>query len=76
MCKSRLLVTTYYLQVSYHDMKLKLTLGISFHKSSWLIFDQLGHATFSKNVFWFLNYTVLLQNLLSPVFTFIALCGE
>ena len=28
MCKSKLLITIYYLQISWHDMKLKLTLEI------------------------------------------------
>ena len=56
-------------------MKLKLTLGMSFHEKGWLIFDQLVHAIFSENVFWCLNYTVVLQNLLSRIFTFIA-CVE
>ena len=32
MRKLLLLATTYYLQVSYHDMKLKRTLGMPFHK--------------------------------------------
>ena len=75
MHKSHLLVTRYYLEVSYHYMKLKLTLGMSFHKKSWLILDQIGHATSSENMFCFLNYTVFLQNLLSPIFKFIV-CVE
>ena len=37
-----------------------------------LVKYQLGHATSSQNMFWFLNYTVHLQNLLSPAFKFIA----
>ena len=56
MHKSRLLVTRYTLQVFSHDMRSKLTLGLSFHKRSWFIFDQLGHATSSQNMFWFLKF--------------------
>ena len=32
MLKSGLLVTTYYLRISIHEMKLKFTLTILFHK--------------------------------------------
>ena len=34
-----------------------------------------GHVTLSENVFWFLNYTALLQHLLNEIFTLIA-CVE
>ena len=53
MRKSRLLITTYYLQVSLHDMKLKLTLEMLFDKESESILHQLGQTTFSENVLWF-----------------------
>ena len=49
--KSQLLVTTQYLQIPYHDLKVKLTLGIPFVNKNGQLFHQLGHVAFSKHVF-------------------------
>ena len=35
MHKLQLLISTEYLQISWHDMNLKLTLGIRFDKWGW-----------------------------------------
>ena len=51
MHKSKLLVTTYYLQVFYNNMKL----GILFNRKGCQRFYQFGQVTFSKSVFWSLN---------------------
>ena len=78
--KSRLLVTTLYLQISYHDLKLKLIplkgipLGIPFNNKVGQLFHELGHVTFCKHVFWSANCTLsfYVPNLLHPNFNFIA----
>ena len=56
--KSKLLSNTYYLQISWHDMHLKLILGILFDKWSWSMIFKLDQVTFSENPFWSVNFAV------------------
>ena len=48
MRKLQLFITTYYLQVSWHDMDLKLTFGCFLINKVAQWFYQLDHVTFSK----------------------------
>ena len=48
MGKSRLLVTRYYLEISWYEVKLKLTLAIIFDKQSWSIISSTSLCDFSK----------------------------
>ena len=73
MYKLLLLIATYYLQISWHDMNLKLTLGLQFDKWSW----SMNLSTWSRDFFykWVLVskfYTVLLPNILRPNINFVA----
>ena len=54
--KLKLLSNTYYLQISWHDMHLKLILGILFDKWSWSMIFKLDQVTFSENAFWSVNF--------------------
>ena len=59
MRKLRLLVTAYYLQMSWHDTNLKLTLGVLWYKSILISdFINLIMWLFLKIVFWSVNYTL------------------
>ena len=73
MYKLLLLIATYYLQISWHDMNLKFTLGLQFDKWSW----SMNLSTWSRDFFykWVLVskfYTVLLPNILRPNINFVA----
>ena len=46
MPKSQLLVITYYLQISWDDMNLELTLGALFDKRSWSIILSASSSDF------------------------------
>ena len=47
-----------YVQISWHGMMLKLTLGYYLINKVGLWYHQIGHVTFSKNVFWSVNCTL------------------
>ena len=73
MRKLQLFITTCHLQFSWHDINLKLTLGILFDKWSW----SMILSTWSRGFFWkfFLLCEfciVLLLNLLRPKVNFMA----
>ena len=61
-----------FLQVSWNDMDLKLSLGYFLINEVGQWFYQLDHVTFSKNVFLFKFCTVLLPNMLHPEDNFMA----
>ena len=64
MRQTQSLVTTYYLNIPFDDMKFKLILAILFDKwKSVNDFYELGHVTFSKNVFWSVNCTLPLYQI-------------
>ena len=74
--KSQLLVTTYYLQISWHYMKLELTLGMIFVKWSWsMIFLSWSHDFFENQILVCKLYTLSLRNLLRSILNFIT-CVE
>ena len=62
-CQNYDYLLMYILQISWHDMKLKLTLGYCFINKGNLWFHQLGHLTFSKKVFWSVNCTLSLYQI-------------
>ena len=65
MRKSYLVADTYYLQISWCDMKLKLTLGILFDRRSWpMILSPWSYDFFYKHILVCKLYTVLLPILL------------
>ena len=65
MRKLQLFINKYYLQVSWHDMDLKLTLEILFDKSSWpMILSTWSRDFFKKYVLFGKFCTTFLQNLL------------
>ena len=70
MSKLQLLVTTYSLQVSLYDIKLKIAFKILLDKSiCWSMILSID-VTFSKNVFYSVH-TILLLNLFRLNFNFI-----
>ena len=74
MRKLQILITTYYLQISWHDINLRLTLGMQFDKLSWpMTWSTWTRDFFSKSCILVCKlYTVLPQNLLRPNVNFIA----
>lgn len=50
MPKSQLLVITYYLQISWDDMNLELTLGALFDKRSWSIILSASSSDFFQKM--------------------------
>ena len=55
----KLLVTKSYIQISSYGMEFELILGLLFDKCSHsMSFYELGHVTFSKNVFWSVDCTL------------------
>ena len=78
MSKLWLFVTTYYqryyyLQISWHDLNLKFTLGILFDKWNWLLilstWSRDSYVTYTIKEYYILvckSYTVLLPHLLRP----------
>ena len=64
----KLLITTHYLQISWHEINFKLSLVYILINEVGLWFYQPDHVTFSKNIFW----SVLLPNLFHPNVNFIA----
>ena len=68
MRKLQLLIATYYLQIFWHDMNLKLTLGTHFDK--W--FYQLDHVFFLEMHSGLQNAHCFLPDLLHPNFIFLA----
>ena len=66
MSKLHLFITKYYLQVSWHDMNLKLTLGYFLINKVGHWFYQLDHVTFSKNVFWSVNFDCPFAKFITP----------
>lgn len=66
MRKSRLLATTECLQISWHDIKLNLTLGILFDKTFAHNFINLVSWFFQKHIVVCKLNIVLLPNLLHP----------
>ena len=66
-------VTTHYLQISWHDINLKLHWGyrLTNEVGEWL--DQLDHMTFFKNcILVYKLHAALLLNLLCPNLNFLA----
>ena len=62
--KFKLILAIHYLQIPFDDMKFKLILAILFDKwKSVNDFYELGHVTFSKNVFWSVNCTLPLYQI-------------
>ena len=72
MRKLQLLITTYYLQVYWHDMNVNLTLGINYDKwSCSMILLTWSRDFFKKCILVCKLYAVLLLNLLCPNVNFI-----
>ena len=72
MGKLQLIITTYYLQVFWHDMNLKLTLGILLDRWSLPMILLTWSPGFFQNEFWSVNSVLhlLRQNLLRPKVNF------
>ena len=66
-CMSQLLVTLHYLHISWHDMKLELTLGIFFAKSSWsMISSTWSCGVFKNDILVYKFHIIPVPNLLRP----------
>ena len=75
MCISRLLLTTYCFQVSYHNMKLKLTLGMSLKTKFINIWSVWSRDFFWKRVLVFKLHTPFTKFIKSNFYIH-SLCGE
>ena len=72
MRQLQFLITSYYSQISWHDMKLKLALEIEFDKWNWwMILSTWTLDCFRKFILVCKLHTVLLAHLLCPVVNFI-----
>ena len=59
----QLLITTHYLQISWHEMNFKLSLVYILINEVGQWFHQLDHVTLSKKIFVFVNYTLFVYRI-------------